>query len=69
MSKPKIPDFLYLKHIVQFLPGQCFLCGKPAEPDAVVHPTCAIAYTDEKEKRRKSAWMKAEEECNNQKTS
>lgn len=42
--------------IKKFIKGQCFVCnGKTDDPNAYLHYACAVAYSDEKEKRTNEA--------------
>ena len=42
-------------HPEPFRIGTCFLCREPCDGDKCLHFTCAIAYSDEKERRIRQA--------------
>lgn len=44
--------------IKKFELGKCFICGKECGKEAYIHNECAIAYSDEKNKRIKEANQK-----------
>lgn len=46
-----------MKHIFAkpFELGVCFICGKPCDKTAYCHYCCALAFSDEKDKRIKEA--------------
>jgi len=47
--------------IKEYIAGECFICkGKVEDPESYLHYECAVAYSDDKEKRRKEALDKQE---------
>lgn len=39
----------------QFTPNVCFICGEPCLEGTYAHSYCAIAYSDEKDRKIKQA--------------
>lgn len=58
----KTIDKLFIENIKKWEKGKCFICGNPCLEDYFCHEACSIAYDDEKKKRLKEAWEKAEQQ-------